>query len=130
MSVQTILIVDDSPSMRQLIASELSRAGFQIVEAIDGRDVVDRLETMGELHLALVDLHLPKLDGIDVIRALRLSQRTRFIPLVVVSTAVRRERREEARRAGATGWIVKPFRPGLVLRVVRTLLGPSVGEGA
>jgi two-component system, chemotaxis family, chemotaxis protein CheY len=130
MSVQTILIVDDSPSMRQLIAGELSRAGFQIVEAVDGGDAVDRLESMGEIHLALVDLNLPKLDGIGVIRALRLSERTRSIPLVVVSTAVRRERREEARKAGATGWIVKPFRPGIVLRVVRTLLGPSAGEGS
>ena len=130
MSGQKILIVDDSPSMRQLIASELSRAGFQIVEAIDGGDAVDRLATMGEIHLALVDLNLPRLDGIGVIRALRRSERTRSIPLVVVSTAVRRERREEARKAGATGWIVKPFRPGIVLRVVRTLLGPCAGEGS
>jgi two-component system chemotaxis response regulator CheY len=130
MSGQTILIVDDSPSMRQLIASELSRAGFQIVEAVDGGDAVDRRATMGEIHLALVDLNLPRLDGIDVIRALRRSERTRSIPLVVVSTAVRRERREEARKAGATGWIVKPFRPGIVLRVVRTLLGPCAGEGS
>ena len=130
MSGQTILIVDDSPSMRQLIESELSRAGFQVVEAIDGGDVVNRLETMGKIHLALVDLNLPKLDGIGVIRALRLAERTRSIPLVVVSTAVGRERREEARKAGASGWIVKPFRPGIVLRVVRTLLGPCAGDAS
>jgi two-component system chemotaxis response regulator CheY len=130
MSAQTILIVDDSPSTRQLMAGELARAGFQIVEAADGSDVVERLDSMGEIHLALVDLNLPKLDGIGVIRALRLAERTRAIPLVVVSTAVRRERREEARRAGATGWIVKPFRAGIVLRVVRTLLGPAAAESA
>lgn len=130
MSAETILIVDDSPSMRQLIASELSRAGFQVVEAIDGQDAVDRLSTMGPIHMALVDLNLPRLDGIGVIRALRLSEQTRLIPIVVVSTESRQERRDEARRAGATGWIVKPFRAEAFLRVVQTLLGRSSGEGA
>ena len=130
MSAQTIFIVDDSPSMRQLIAGELSRAGFQVVEASDGRDAVDRLEELGEIHLALVDLNLPRLDGLGVIRALRRSERARYIPIVVVSTEGRRERREEARLAGATGWIVKPFRAEAILRVVHMLLGRPAKEGA
>ena len=122
MSHERILIVDDSPSMRQVIARALSQAGYQTVEAIDGRDALDLLAAGATVDLALVDVNMPRLDGIALVRELRASERTRSIPILMVTTEPRREKREEARRAGATGWILKPFRPECVVARVRELL--------
>ncbi len=117
-----ILIVDDSPSIRQVISRALSHAGFKTVEAGDGRDALDRLENGLPVDLALIDVNMPRLDGITLVREIRALERTRSIPILMVATETRRERRDEARRAGANGWILKPFRPESVVARVRELL--------
>ena len=122
MNDRTILIVDDSPSMRQIIARALNGAGYQTLQAVDGQDALDQLEGGATVDLALVDFNMPRLDGISLVRALRAGEKTRFVPIVVITTETRRERREQARAVGATGWIVKPFQPEDVLTMVKRLL--------
>ena len=123
MTAATILIVDDSPSIRQTITSVLCGAGYQTLEAVDGQDALERLsETSGTIALAIVDVNMPRLDGIALVRALRKEERSRYIPILMLTAESRRERREEARKAGATGWIVKPFEVEEVLALVQRLL--------
>jgi two-component system chemotaxis response regulator CheY len=122
MSTHTILLVDDSPSMRQIIRATLSRAGYQTIEANDGSEALERLQTQPEIALALIDVNMPRLDGIALVRALRSKPETRFIPILMLTTESRKERREEARLAGATGWVMKPFTPDAMLAVVQRLL--------
>lgn len=122
MKNERILIVDDSASMRQVIARALSQAGYPTLEAGDGQDALDRLKDGLPIALALVDVNMPRLDGISLVRELRALSGTRLIPILMVATETRRERREEARLAGATGWILKPFRPESVVSRVRELL--------
>jgi two-component system chemotaxis response regulator CheY len=122
MSDRTILIVDDSPSMRQIMARALSNAGYQTVQATDGQDALDQLRDGARVDLALVDFNMPRLDGVSLVRELRAWNATRFVPIVMITTETRRERREQARAAGATGWIVKPFHPDDVLTMLKRLL--------
>ena len=122
MSERTILVVDDSPSMRQIIMRALGDAGYQTLQATDGQDALEQFRDGVEVDLALVDFNMPRLDGVSLIRALRAAEATRFLPIVVITTETRRERREQARAAGATGWIVKPFHPDDVLTTVKRLL--------
>ena len=123
MTPATILIVDDSPSIRQTITSVLCGAGYQTIEAVDGQDALDRLhDTQGSISLALVDVNMPRLDGIALCRALRQAEGSRYIPILMLTAETRRERRDEARQAGATGWIVKPFAAEEVLALVQRLL--------
>ncbi len=123
MTAATILIVDDSPSIRQTITSVLTGAGYQTLEAVDGQDALERLhESSGTISLAIVDVNMPRLDGIALVRELRQAERCRYIPILMLTAESRRERREEARQAGATGWIVKPFAVEEVLALVQRLL--------
>jgi two-component system chemotaxis response regulator CheY len=126
MKARRILVVDDSPSMRRVLVQALEEAGFEPVEAEDGIRAIE-LASEG-IDLALVDFNLPGMDGVTVIRRLRAAEGTRFTPIVMVTTETRRERREEARAAGATGWIVKPFRPADVVQTIRRLLPRDAGE--
>ncbi len=123
MTATTILIVDDSPSIRQTIASVLCGAGYDTLEAVDGQDALERLDEIASpIALAIVDINMPRLDGIALVRALRHAEKSRFIPILILTAETRRERREEARQAGATGWIVKPFVVEEVLALVRRLV--------
>ena len=98
-------------------------AGYQTLEAVDGQDALERPhETSGTISLAIVDVNMPRLDGIALVRALRQADRSRYIPILMLTAESRRERREEARQAGATGWIVKPFEVEEVLALVQRLL--------
>ena len=116
-----VLIADDSPSMRQMLTEALASEGYQTLAASDGQEAVERLQGGEEVHLALVDFHMPRLDGLGVVRALRALESTRFIPILMITTEVRPERREAARQAGATGWLVKPVVVADLLRLLQRL---------
>lgn len=117
-----IMTVDDSPSVRQMVSFTLAQAGYDVVQACDGQDALAKVRA-GAPAMVVTDLNMPNLDGIGLIRALRALPACRFIPIVMLTTESQDQRKLEGKAAGATGWIVKPFRPEQLLGVVRKVLG-------
>ncbi len=122
MPKKTIMTVDDSPSVRYFVKMTLQNAGFDVVEAEDGKDALEKMEG-STIHMAFVDLNMPNMNGIEFIKAVRSHERYRFIPLVMLTTESQRIKKQEGKKAGATGWIVKPFKPEQLLAVVKKVLG-------
>lgn len=116
-----ILTVDDSASVRQMVSFTLRSAGYEVVEAVDGVDGYRKLN--GRIHMVITDLNMPQLDGIGLIRKIRADLGYRFLPIVVLTTESQEAKKKAARAAGATGWIVKPFRAPQLLAVVKRVLG-------
>lgn len=119
---KTVLSVDDSASMRQLVKLTLSGAGYQVVEATDGADGLDKARG-GAVDLVVTDLNMPRMDGISLIRELRKLATYKGVPILLLTTESDDDRKREAKAAGATGWITKPFNQDQLLGVVRKVLG-------
>ena len=117
-----ILAVDDSPTMRSLVAAALEPAGFQVNLAEDGIDCLDRLAAT-DPHLVITDINMPRLDGFGVIEGVRASASYASIPILVLTTEVGPELKARARNAGATGWIVKPFEETRLIETINRVLG-------
>jgi two-component system chemotaxis response regulator CheY len=117
-----IMTVDDSASIRQMVGFTLKQAGYQVLEAKDGGDALARFDGSGA-QMVLTDLNMPNMDGIELIRRLRANPSSRFIPIVMLTTESQAEKKQEGKAAGATGWIVKPFKPEQLLAVVKKVLG-------
>lgn len=115
-----ILTVDDSASIRQVVSFALRQAGYEAVEATDGRDALAKLT--GEIHLVITDVNMPNMDGIELIRQIRMGPANKYVPIVVLTTESQPAKKQEAKVAGATGWIVKPFRPEQLIAVVQKVL--------
>jgi two-component system, chemotaxis family, chemotaxis protein CheY len=116
-----ILTVDDSATVRQMVAFTLRGAGYEVIEARDGQDALGKLDPPPAM--VITDLNMPVMDGIGLIKAVRARPGVRFVPVVVLTTESEAERKRQAREAGATAWIVKPFRPEQLLGVVSKVLG-------
>lgn len=119
---KTILMADDSASVRQMINFTLKGAGYQTIEAIDGEDALAKANA-NKVHMVITDLNMPKMNGIDLIKALRAQAGYKFIPIVMLTTESQISKKQEGKSAGATGWIVKPFKPDQLLAVVKKVLG-------
>jgi two-component system, chemotaxis family, chemotaxis protein CheY len=119
---KTIMTVDDSASVRQMVSMTLREAGYQVAEAVDGKDALTKL-IGAAVHMVLTDLNMPNMDGIELIRRLRANPCCKFIPIVMLTTESQPEKQQEGRAAGATGWIVKPFDPKQLLAVIKKVLG-------
>lgn len=119
---KTVLVVDDSTSMRQMVLFTVKNAGYEAIEAVDGRDALDKLKTT-PVHMVITDLNMPNLDGIGLIKEVRRNIATRFIPILMVTTESHDSKKQEGKAAGATGWIIKPFRPEQLISAVRKVLG-------
>ncbi len=117
-----ILSVDDSASIRQMVSFTLKKEGYDVIEAVDGKDALAKIQG-SSVDLVITDLHMPNLDGIGLIRALRAESTYRFTPIVMLTTESHAEKKEAGKQAGATGWIVKPFKPEQLIAVVKRLLG-------
>jgi two-component system chemotaxis response regulator CheY len=120
---KTIMTVDDSASVRQMVSFTLKNAGFTVLEGSDGQDALSKLNGATAVHMVITDLNMPNLDGIGLIRALRANPAYKFIPIVMLTTESQAEKKQEGKAAGATGWIVKPFQPEQLLAVVKKVLG-------
>lgn len=117
-----ILTVEDSTSMREMISFTLTEAGYSVMEAQDGLDAIAKLG--GErIDLVITDLNMPNMDGIELTRELRADPIYKFMPIVFLTTESQVQKKQAAKEAGATGWIVKPFKPDQLLNVVRKVLG-------
>jgi two-component system chemotaxis response regulator CheY len=117
---KTILIADDSPSMRMLIEFTLKDAGYSVITAPDGEEALARAKADdSDIDMIITDLNMPGMDGITLIRGLRAESRYRFTPICMLTTESQEALKQEGRMAGANGWIVKPFTPDQLIAVVR-----------
>jgi two-component system chemotaxis response regulator CheY len=118
----TILAVDDSASMRQMVAFTLKGAGYTVVEAADGVQALQAAKSKS-VDLVLTDVNMPNMDGITLIKQLRALPNYKFTPILTLTTESAPEKKMEGKAAGATGWIVKPFNPTQLLATVKKVLG-------
>jgi two-component system chemotaxis response regulator CheY len=119
--VKTVMTVDDSATLRQMVSFVLRGAGYEVVEAVDGLDALSKL-TGQEVHLFLSDINMPKMDGLEFTRQLRAMPQYKFVPIVLLTTESHPEKRQEGKAAGATAWIVKPFQPDQLLAVMKKVM--------
>ncbi len=119
---KTILAVDDSASIRQIVQCTLKGAGYDVVEAIDGQDGLDKA-SLRQADLVLTDQSMPHMDGITLIESLRRMSQYRATPIFVLTTESSAAMKARGKAAGATGWMVKPFDPRRLLEVVRQVIG-------
>jgi len=119
--LKTIMTADDSASVRQMVGFTLREAGYEVVEAVDGRDALDKLTGSG-VNMLITDLNMPNMDGIELIRNVRAQQQFKFMPIIMLTTESQDSKKQEGRSAGATGWIVKPFKPEQLVAVVKKVL--------
>ena len=117
-----IMTADDSASVRQMVSFTLKQRGYEVVEAVDGKDALQKLGAQ-KVDMLITDLNMPNLDGIGLIKGARALPACRFIPIVMLTTESQDARKQEGKAAGATGWIVKPFKPEQLLAVVKKVLG-------
>jgi two-component system chemotaxis response regulator CheY len=113
-----ILAVDDSKTMREMVSFTLKGAGYEVVEAEDGKDALGVLEK-GKVDAVITDLNMPNMNGFELIRALRGNPIYKFAPILMLTTEGDATKKEEGKAAGATGWIVKPFNPEKLIEVVK-----------
>jgi two-component system, chemotaxis family, chemotaxis protein CheY len=119
---KTIMTADDSASVRQMVSFTLKDAGYEVTEAVDGKDALNKLNG-STVNMLITDLNMPNMDGIELIREVRGQQQYRFMPIIMLTTESQDSKKQEGRSAGATGWIVKPFKPEQLVAVVKKVLG-------
>ena len=118
---KTVLVVDDSTSMRQMVAFTMKEAGFAVVEGENGQDALTKADAQA-VQLVITDLNMPVMDGLQFIKELRTRPAYRFTPVLMLTTESQDNKKQMGRAAGATGWIVKPFNPTQLLAVVAKVL--------
>lgn len=119
---KTILAVDDSASIRQMVSFTLRGAGYEVVEAVDGQDALDKAESH-DVNLILTDVNMPRMDGLTLVKSLRGLARFQTAPILVLTTESSDAMKAQGRAAGATGWLVKPFDPKRLVEVIKKVIG-------
>ena len=120
---KTILTVDDSLSVRQVLGTLLKSAGYDVLEACDGQDALSKLKGQ-KIHLIISDVNMPKLDGIGFVKAVKLLPTYKFTPIIMLTTESEEQKKKEGQAAGAKAWVVKPFKPDQMLGAVEKLVLP------
>ncbi len=118
----SILAVDDSASMRQMVSFTLKGAGYTVVEAVDGVDALTKAQSQ-KFDCVVTDVNMPNKDGITLIKDLRALPDYKFIPMLMLTTESGMDKKQQGKAAGATGWIVKPFNPDQLLKTIKKVLG-------
>jgi two-component system, chemotaxis family, chemotaxis protein CheY len=116
-TMHSILAVDDSASMRQMLSFTLKNAGFNVVEAVDGQDAYEKANCR-DFNLVLTDQNMPRLDGIGLTKKLRENPKFKSTPILILTTESSDQMKQAGRAAGATGWLVKPFDPAKLVEVI------------
>lgn len=119
---KTILAVDDSPSILKLVGATLRDAGYEVIEARDGQEGLEKARA-GLVNMVLTDQNMPRMDGLTLIKSLRAMPLYKKAPIVMLTTESGDQMKALGRAAGATGWMVKPFSPSRLLEVVKKVLG-------
>lgn len=119
---KTILAVDDSASIRQMVTFTLKSSGYEVVEAVDGMDGLDKAKAKS-VNLVLTDQNMPRMDGLTLIKSLRALPQYKSVPILMLTTESSEAMKAQGRAAGATGWLVKPFDPQKLIEVVKKVIG-------
>ncbi len=119
---KTILIVDDSTSLRTVVKIALERAGYIVLEAGDGKQALAALEKAGKVNLIISDVNMPNMNGIELLAQVKQHSRHRFVPVIMLTTENQSEKKEQGRAGGAKAWICKPFDPPQLLDAVSKLI--------
>ena len=120
---KTILVVDDSASIRQVVGIALKGAGYDVIEACDGKDALGKL-TGQKIHLVISDVNMPNMDGISFVKAMKQNAAYKFTPVIMLTTEAGESKKTEGQAAGAKAWVVKPFQPAQMLTAVSKLVLP------
>lgn len=120
---KTVLIVDDSASIRQVVSITLKGAGYQVIEGCDGKDALTKLDGR-KVHLIISDVNMPNMDGITFLKNVKQMPAYKFTPVIMLTTEAGESKKEEGRAAGAKAWVVKPFQPAQMLTAVSKLILP------
>lgn len=118
---KTIMIVDDSISIRQVVGMTLKGAGYDVIEACDGKDALDKLDGR-KIHLVISDVNMPNLDGLGFVREMKTRPAYKFTPVIMLTTEAGEAKKAEGQAAGAKAWVVKPFQPAQMLGAVAKLV--------
>ncbi|MFM8272215.1 MAG: response regulator [Gemmata sp.] len=118
---KTVLVVDDSATMRMMVGDTLRKAGFAVVEGVNGADALAKLAGQA-VQLVITDFNMPVMNGIALVKNLRARPEFRFTPILMLTTESGDDRKDEGRTAGATGWVTKPFDPARLIQVVNRLV--------
>lgn len=116
-----ILVVDDSATVRQQVGLALGQAGFDVVEAVDGMDGIDKMHQTVDIALVICDVNMPRMNGLEMIEKLHAEKKGAMAPVVMLTTEGQPELVERAKKAGAKGWIVKPFKAELLIAAAKKL---------
>ncbi|MFY0686647.1 MAG: response regulator [Cyclobacteriaceae bacterium] len=120
---KNILIVDDSESIRELVGSTLENAGYNVIKGVNGRDGVDQLLKFEDaIALIITDLFMPVMDGIGLIKEVRSLMEFKYVPILMLTTESHLDKKKEAKNAGVTGWMVKPFEEDKLLKIVHKVI--------
>lgn len=122
---KTILMVDDSASLRSVVKIALTGAGYEVIEASDGKDALDKLAALGrKVHLVISDVNMPVMGGIEFVTKLKQNPSFKFTPVIMLTTEGQDAVKEQGRAAGAKAWVMKPFNPPQMLAAVSKLILP------
>jgi len=120
---KTILVVDDSASLRQVVSIALKGGGYDVIEACDGKDALSKLSGR-KVNLIISDVNMPVMDGIAFVKEVKQSPTHRFTPIIMLTTESQEAKKQEGQAAGAKAWVVKPFKPEQMLAAVSKLVLP------
>jgi two-component system chemotaxis response regulator CheY len=120
---KTVLIVDDSASLRQVVSIALKGAGYDVIEGCDGKDALSKL-TGQKVHLIISDVNMPNMDGITFVKEVKKLANYKFTPIIMLTTESQEAKKAEGQEAGAKAWVVKPFKPEQMLMAVSKLILP------
>ena len=118
---KTVLVVDDSASLRQVVHLTLQSAGYDVIEACDGRDALTKLDGK-KVHLIISDVNMPNMDGISLLKEVKKHPSYKFTPIIMLTTEAGENKKQEGQAAGAKAWVVKPFQPQQMLAAVSKLV--------
>jgi two-component system chemotaxis response regulator CheY len=120
---KTILVVDDSASVRQVVSIALKSAGYDVIEGCDGVDALAKLNGV-KIHLIISDVNMPNMDGITFVKEVKKLPAYKFTPIIMLTTESQEGKKQEGQAAGAKAWVVKPFQPAQMLAAVSKLILP------
>jgi len=120
---KTVLVVDDSATVRQQVTLCLSAAGYNVLEAVDGSDGVEQISKRQDLAMVICDVNMPRMSGLELLEAVKAAGKHVGLPIVMLTTEAQSSMIDRAKRAGAKGWILKPFTPAMLVAAVKKIAG-------